>query len=544
MTATGSTISATSSNPPIPTSSSSTNYRRGVEARAALMKGVNVVNDAVAPTIGAKGHDALLGAFEWPYSIATNDGASIAERVKCSDPYEQMGVRLLQEAIGRANKESGDGSTTTCVLTAAILKEGQNYSTANRNFKEELNICLPKILESLDTQSRPVNPEEVWKVASVSAQNEEMGRMIGEIYQQIGKDGVVFWEPSPHTGMSFEIKEGIELKNVGFVHPTFINANAAGPVLDPRQGDRIIVNNPRILICAEKIHSASQINPYAASLMKEGVRELVVFCDEIEPMALAEIEATGLGINPRTGQPVPAFKIIILRAPTLWKDWIYEDFATMTGATVFGVGQAASLKGGASLSWLGTCDKLVAKRGGTDILGTKDISEHVKKLQEASYEHRDYEKRVEWLNSKSAIVRMGARSEVELTHLRLKFDDAKNAAKLALKGGIVAGAGIPLLEAAKALEDMNLPAYGAAILKEALKAPTSQIMKNAGYSDLPESAEKGINVLTGEETDMFEAGIVDPTLTLKNAISAAISVAGTILNCDTLVPYDHETKFS
>lgn len=518
-----STTTANSSSPTIPGSDLNTvpnvNYLKGGSARQALINGVNAVNAAVAPTIGAKGRDALLGAFEWPYSIATNDGASIAEKVKCSDPYENMGANLLKEAINRANKESGDGSTTTCILTAAILREGMKYADTTTNFKEELNACLPTILESIDALSKDVAPEDIWKVAATSAQDEEMGKLIGEIYQKIGKEGVISWEPAPHVGTTYEIKDGVELRGVGFVHPSFVNANGQGPVNDPRKGDRIIVNNAHILISAEKISNASQLEPYVSGLLRTGVTEMVLFCDDIDPIALAEIELTGLGID-RFGNPAKQFRIIVLRAPTLWKDWIYEDFAYMTGATIFGAGLQAQFKGGASLSWLGFAEKLTVRRGSTDVIGTKDLTDYIKTLKEASFDHQEYEKRVEWLNSKAAIVKMGARSEVELTYKRLKFEDAKNAAKMALKGGVVLGGGYALTKAAEKIDNP--------ILKVALQAPTTQIIQNGCEIDWDE---------------LEENGIYDATDVPKNAIKAAISVAGTVLNCDTIVPLEHEQKY-
>ena len=200
------TLDSTSSTVPV------VNYKRRIEARDSLIRGVNAVNDAVAPTIGPDGRDALLGAFEWPYSVATNDGASIAEKVKCEDPYENMGANLMKEAIGRANKESGDGSTTTCILTAAVLKEGSKYADITTvDFKKELNAVLPTVLKGIDKQTRKVEPEDLWKVATTSAQDEEMGKLIGEIYNKIGKEGVISWEPSPREGTEYEIKDGVEL---------------------------------------------------------------------------------------------------------------------------------------------------------------------------------------------------------------------------------------------------------------------------------------------------------------------------------------------
>lgn len=490
------------------------NYLHKDAAKDALLTGIQMVNDAVAPTMGPAGRDAVLAAFEWPYSIITNDGASIAERVKSDDEFEQMGVRLIQEAIGRANKESGDGSTTTCVLTAALLEKGFENPAL---LKEELNNELPTVLESIDKQTKTITPEEAWKVATVSAQDEEMGKMIGEIYQQIGADGVIDWDNSHTQDTFYEIKEGVELKNVTYLHHSFINAGPKGSVSNPMLGDRIVVNNPHILISAEKVHTSTQLEPYVSALKREGIREMVLFVDEIEPLALAEIEATGLGFNPRTRQPVEPFKVIVLKAPTLWRDWIIEDFAKMTGATVFGIGLEAQFKGGASLKWLGTCDKIIVRRNGTDVIGTKDISAHMDKLREQAKDHGELEKRIEWLNSRAAVVKMGARSEVELTHKRLKFEDAKNAAKLALKHGVVLGGGIALRNASEEVSGETM--------RYALNAPMRTIEKNGAKID---------------EKELETNGIYDPAIVVKNAVSAAVSVASTVLNCETLVPLNRE----
>lgn len=494
------------------------NYKKDDEASAALRRGVNLVNRAVAPTYGPTGKDALIGAFEWPYTIATNDGATIAQQVKSDDPYEQMGVRLIQEAIGRANNESGDGSTTTCITTAALLTEGQKHSHIH-NLGREINKHLPKLLSAVDEMTEQIDIKDAKRIATISAQNEEMGSLVGEIYEQIGADGIIDWDTSGTESTYFTVKDGVELRGCGFAHRSFINANAEGFVDNPFKGDRIVLNDPAILMAAEKITSKAQIEPWVSAMAREGKNEFVLFCDEIDPMVMAQIELLGMGI-PMPGQQARAtFKIFIIKAPTLWKDWIYDDFALMTGATVLSVGQAATFKTNtANLGYMGSCEKLIIKKNSTYVIGTKNLDEHIADLKEKAKDQKILEKRIEWLNSKTAVVKLGAGSELELSHKRLKLEDARAAAKMALKGGVVPGAGISLKKAAESLGDSEVEI----LIKNALNAPYEQIKAN-GVKD-PEKA-------------VAQGNIQDPALIIKNTLKAAFSVAGQVLDSTTLMPY-------
>lgn len=506
------------------------NYVKGAEARERLMAGVMAGNEAVAMSYGAKGKDAIIEVLETPHSIITNDGLSILEKVQVDDLVANVGLNLLKESVSRANKQSGDGSTTACILTAAILEEGQKYVDSGEDIKQSLFDALPAVLKSIDDQTRPITPEEIGKVATISAQSEEMGQMIQDIFRQIGKDGIVDWGNSYSPDTSFEIKDGVELKGVGFAANWMANENAKGETANPFEADRAVIKNPRILLTQEKISTVEQLEPYVKALTAEGVHEMVVFFDDIDQTLMNTFALIYLAGSQKYGK----FKFIFLKAPTLWKDWVYEDFALMTGATIIGTNGATWKT--PSLTYLGTCEKLVAFRSHTNVIGTKDLTEHIQRLKDGSKAYPDLAARAEWLNSKSAVVKLGARSEVELTHKRYKLEDAANAAKIALQAGIVAGGGVCLLNASKSVDTSTV---GGKILKEALQAPIRQIIANAGH---PEKfylgGENGFNAKSGKIVNMFDAGIVDPALIPKNAISSAISVAGTVLACDVVIPLD------
>lgn len=490
------------------------NYVKDREARGALMRGVHAVADAVRPSYGAKGKAAVLEVMEAPYSLVVDDGITIAERVKLDDPIEQMGANLIREAISRANKQSGDGSTTAAILTDAILEEGQKYADSNEDVKQQLFDCLPAVQKAIDDQTKPITPEEVHKVATVSCQDETLGKMIGEIFQKIGKDGVVDWDSSYSTETFYDVKDGVELKNVAPAAQWMMNYNSKGEVQNPYEADRAIIKNPKILITRDKINNIHELEPFLQALKQQGTQEMVIFFDEMEATVLQALAMTWLkGI----------FKVICLKAPTLWKDWIYEDFARMTGATI--IGQDGATWKTPTLNYLGTCEKIVAYRHGTNVIGIKDLSEHIKTLEEASKKIPDLAVRVAWLNSKSAIIKIGGRSEVEISHKRYKIEDAVNSAKMALQNGVVVGGGYCLANAADNLPDT----IGGQILKIALKAPLEQIKKN----------ERG-TMATEEELkakDIWDAANIP-----KNAINAAISVAGTVLNCEVAIPLQRDIQ--
>lgn len=483
------------------------------EAKEALMRGVSAVASAVKGTLGAAGHNAILERSINPGHIITNDGVSIAADVKMDDPVENIGANLAKEISQRSDKESGDGTTTSIVLLEAILKEGIKAEGSPMEIKRSLDECLPIILNSIDEQKKEISVDEIASVATVSAESDVLGNILQEIYKEIGKDGIVELDNSNTFDTFYEIKEGVRLRNCGYIAPYMAN-----------EGTKAVYKKPRILITKAKIGTLTDVDGIFQALNEEGINEIVIFCDEIDPTVLSALAFT---------HQKGIFKTLIIKAPTLWKDWIYEDFSKITGATIVD---------GLTKTWknlttkdLGTCDKLITSKEETSVIGIKDVSEHIKNLEELGKQDDQQLIRAGWLQTKAAVLKLGANSESELSYIRLKAEDARNACSLALKDGVVAGGGIALANAIKDLPDT----VGGKILSTALWVPLSQIIANyaSDYSatDPTLRGRTGFNAKTGKLVDMWDEGILDPALVVKNAIKNAISVAGTVLTSRVII---------
>ena len=490
------------------------------EAQEKLMRGVSAVASAVKGTLGAAGHNAILERDVNPGHIITNDGVSIARDVKMTDPVENIGANLAKEISQRSDKDSGDGTTTSVVLLEAILIEGNKCDAHPMEIKRSLDECLPIIIDSIDKQKKAINLDEVHKVATISAEDEKLGMMLQEIYKEIGPEGIVELDNSNTFETFYEIKEGVRLRNCGYMAPYMAN-----------DGNKAVYKNPKILITKRKISTISDIDPLCATLDENGTKELVIFCEEIDNSvvnALAFMHIRGI------------FKTLVIKAPILWKDWLFEDFAKMTGATIIGPETALDWKT-VKIEHLGTCDKLITSRDETSVLGIQDMTDHIAKLKEEGKENDQMLVRAMWLNTKAAILKLGANSESELSYKRLKAEDAVSACSLALKDGVVAGGGIALLNTIGDLPNT----IGGTILKSALMSPLRQIISNAGGDEDKirlGGVAKGYNAKTGEVVDMFEAGIIDPSLVVKNAIKNAISVASTVLTSRVIIVNRKEEK--
>lgn len=502
-----------------PTKRTSNIYMRE-EARRKLVAGVDAAADAAKVTLGAGGANAILEADLMPGHMITNDGVSIVQRIKLEDPVENIGANLIKEVASRSDSEGGDGTTTTTVLLQAIIHAGLDEKESPMDIKRSLDECLPIIHKALDEQTREITPDDVAQVAIVSGENEELGAMLQEIYQEIGKDGIVELDNSNLPETFYEITEGVRLMNAGAFGGYAFN-----------EPGKAVLKKPLILVSKEKLNSTDEIEPLLAGLIQNGRNELVIFADDIDMAVASKLAYTHL-----TG----GFKTLLIKAPTLWKDLITEDFARVTGATVVNAANGITFKT-LRMDHLGSCEKLVATRDETRVIGIKDISEHIADLEEKKKQSGpasdEAKLRLSWLQTKVATLKIGAHSESELSYKRLKAEDARNAAYQALQGGVVPGGGLALLNASGYL---TLDTVGARILREALAAPMRQIKENAGLDDqigevgrLP--SKIGFNARTLEFVNMEEAGIVDPAKVVKNAIKNAISVAGTVLTASVVV---------
>lgn len=475
-----------------------------------LIIGCDKVADAVKLTLGAGGSNAVIEENLPPFHRVTNDGVTIAKSIILADPVENIGANIIKEIAGKAHKESGDGTTTATVLAQAILRSP--YTGNPMEVKKSLDECIPFIESEIDRQKREITVDDVGNVATISGESEEIGKLIQEIYQEIGKEGIIELDNSNLSETFYEIVDGVRIKTGYF-----------GEYSCTQQG-KAIYKNPKILISKEKISTIEQIESIVKKLAQVSISELVIYCEDIDMSVASRIALTHLNGK---------FKIHLIKAPTLWKDWIYEDLPHLLGANPVDFSNGKTFNN-IELDDLGTCDKIISTQEETRLLGTKDISNHIDTLKEKGLTDDQQLLRISWLNTKVGILKLGANSEAELSYKRLKTIDAINASKLALEDGVVCGGGV-------ALSQISLPdTLGGNILKEAIKAPLNQIIENARGEIVDTHFDKdtGYNAKTNEVVNMWEANIIDPAKVVKNSIISAISVAGTILTTRTVITLD------
>jgi len=497
------------------------------EAMEGLINGIRKTRDAIGGTMGTGGANAVIEAMENPGHLTTNDGWTIASSIKFADPLEEMGRKILLEAISRANKQSGDGSSTTTVITAAIIEEGLKHvdTISPQELKRSLEECIPSIADSINEQKRDITVDEVGKVAAISAEDEEIGELIQEIYQQIGKDGIIHWDISKTSEDTYTIGNGITIEGAGYVSPYMAD-------IDETTGNftnQARWKNPKVLITKQKITSAQDVGTLFESMFNQNIKEVVVFCSEYEAPVIADLVRT---------RAARGFKTLLIKMPTLWSDEWFEDLALASGATIINPEAGLSLQE-TTIEHLGTFGHITATKDETFIDGIADLSEHIATLKKENTDQTNL--RASRLNTMTARLFIGAESESALSYKRLKVEDAISAAWQALNGGIVAGGGSCLAEIAQKIPKETV---GGIILGEALKAPAKQIATNAGSPDIQVGDDylnnRGFNSKTGEFVDMFEAHITDPANIVLNAVKNAVSVAASILTVKTIVTIPRE----
>ena len=479
------------------------NFLQGKEARAKLVEGVKKGYNAIKGSYGSAGGNAIIRADVYPFFEATNDGKKILESIKLADSYEMIGLNGMKEVANKSDKESGDGRKTASLLYGAILIEGQKCKDDPMAIKKSLEECLPIVLKSIDNQTKTISENEVGLVASIASENKELGQIFQDIYTQIGRDGIIELDNSGLPTTSYEITEGVRLLNCGYMYPYMGNTD---------KGRACEYKNPDILITKQKITHMSQLDPIIKSLIRNNKIELVIFCDEIDlsvSQALAYLSMNPEGVTIEGKQL--NFKTLVIKAPVLWKDWLFEDFAKITGATIINPPEGTTLKN-LRYEHLGTCEKIITNKKETVVRGTNNVDAHIQALLDTNTDEGKI--RAARLKTKTAILKLGANSDTELSHLRGKALDGRNSAFLAMEGGIVPGAGYSLFEASKHLPNT----IGGQILKKALKYPIDEISNNLG-----EKIDKPIK-------DVFDASIV-----VKNSITNAISVAATQLTTQIVI---------
>lgn len=482
-----------------------------------LAKGINKIASVVGSTMGPRGANVLLEHKLPPYHLLTNDGATIIKAIELIDPIEKLGGSFLKEAAERSNGNSGDGSSTTTILLNAILEEGLKTGNSTLEIKQSLDECLPIIEESIRSQTRQITVEDIPAVARIAGEDEELAQTLGEIYKTIGKDGIIHLEGSGTYDTSYTLIEGVRFVDTGYLSPYMANDR-----------NKAVYEKPKILVTKNKIAHIKDIDPILQALIAQGEKSLVIFTDDMDSnVARVLIE---LQKNPQR-----SINILIIKAPTLWKGYVFEDFAKITGATIIEDASGTSLGNKFKLDWLGTCDTLIVDKEETTVIGISDITEHIKELTEEG--STDSKRRLSWLTTKTAILKLGAKSETELSYRMLKAEDAIFSSRLALQHGVVAGGGLCLLAVTKNLPDT----IGGNILKIALHAPILQITNNAGMAGMTILSENqyegiyGFDVKNGGTIDMYERGIVDAASIVLNAVKNSLGIASILLTTSSVV---------
>ena len=475
------------------------NIKIGKQAQKEMMKGIKVATDAIRLTYGPKGMNAVVENEMYPYHQVANDAQTIIQAIQIDDPIQKRGLGFLKELSDKAHKDSGDGRKTTCIIAQEILEQGFKSTLSGLELKRRLDSQISFIEQKINEKRTKIEVEEVEKIATIAGESKEIGNLIGEIYQRIGKDGIISPEPSGTFETTYSIIEGIRFNDTGYLSPYMAHNSKTAAIYE----------NPTILITKRKIGHINDINPLLEALNRQGKKDLVIFTDDMD---------SGVASIMVKAHQDKIMNILIIKAPVLWKNYIFEDFARVTGATIVEDSTGINYKN-LEMKHLGTCAKITVDKDETTIIPSVDYSEHITQLKQNN--DNDSKLRLSWLQTKTAILKLGANSESEMSYVRLKTEDAINASRLALKDGVVSGGGVCLNEVAEGLDD----SIEGKILQYALQAPLVQNLKNMGLTE-PN---------WGEE-------IVDSSAVVKNAVRNAIALASTILTCGVVVTLPEPTQ--
>ena len=502
-------------------------------ALPAITDAIHIMADTVRPTIG-KGRNVLIEVSRHPFYISTKDSYSIIKNIKFTNPIYKQASRMAKDATDSQNKRSKDGRTAMMLITDAILQEVKKEEPSNHlMLAEQMTALVPMIEKEILSKKKSITISEVKNVASTAADSKVIGEYIQEIYNNVGKDGMIDIESSGTWETHISYIEGVRLPGCGFSSPALVHDPEAKKA--NRTETTAVYEKPSILITKRKIENLSVINPLLWSLThlpqdSKLSSDLIIFYNDMNDNVLSELIAVhGKAMN-----------LCLIKAPALFKDSIYEDFAKMTGAKIVSDETGIFWKD-LPLAVLGTCGKIIVDQEEMRITGIKDISEHIAYLKTKTDEESKV--RLHWLTMKTGILRLGAISEGELSSLRLKTQDAIHSSYLALQDGIVTGAGVSLYDASKILLALNTRAGD--ILAKALQAPAHQIIINGGRN--PENikgfgGENGFNAKTGRVGNLHVAGIVDSAIVVFNSVKNAVGLASLCLHTSGFVAIPAPTQ--
>ena len=518
------------------------------DARDSIKKGVDILAEAVKVTLGPKGRNVILDK-KFGAPTVTKDGVSVAKEIELKEPIENMGAQLVKEVASKTADDAGDGTTTATVLTQAIFGHGIKNVAAGANpmdLKRGVDKAVVAVVENLRKQSKGIKTsEEIAQVASVSANNDqEIGKMIADAMDKVGKDGVITVEEAKGTETDVKIVEGMQFDR-GYLSPYFVTNT------DKMEAE---LEDPYILIYDKKVSNMKELLPILEATAQTG-KPLLIIAEDVEGEALAT-----LVVNKIRG----SLKIAAVKAPGFGdrRKAMLEDIAVLTGGTVISEERGYKLEN-ATLDYLGTAEKINIDKDNTTIVngaGKKtDITAKVNQVKQqienttSDYDKEKLQERLAKLSGGVAILYIGAATEVEMKEKKDRVDDALHATRAAVQEGIVAGGGVALIRAMKALDELTLENEdqntGVTIVKNAIQSPLRTIVENAGGEAsvvvnevLAGKADYGFNAANGEYVNMFKEGIIDPTKVTRLALENASSIASLLLTTECVVTEEPEKE--
>ncbi len=516
------------------------------DARRHLKAGVDIMANAVRTTLGPKGRNVALDK-KFGAPTVTHDGVTVAKEIELENPYQNMGAQLLKEAATKTNDVAGDGTTTATVLAQMIVTEGLKNVAAGANpmlLKRGIEKGTAALVEEIKKMAKQVKgKEDIAHVAAISAADDEIGKLLADVMDKVGKDGVITVEESK-TGLAFETEyvDGMQIDR-GYVTPYFVT--------NPERMESVL-EHPYILISDKKITTHTDIVPLLERLVQMGRRELVIIAEDVEGEALAT-----LVLNKLRG----LLNVLAVKAPGFGdrrKDML-RDIALLTGGTVITEEMGRKLET-AQISDLGQCDKIISTKDDTTFVGgkgsDKDIKGRINEIKAqiekttSDYDKEKLQERLAKLAGGVAVIRVGAATEVELKEKKHRVEDALSATRAAVEEGIVPGGGVALINAVPALDKLQGNddiATGVHILRRALEEPLRQLAENAGHDGAvvvqevrrqqkeQKNLNLGFDVLTEQYADLVASGIIDPAKVTRSALENAASIAAMILTTEALV---------
>jgi len=524
------------------------------EARRSLERGMNKLADAVRVTLGPKGRNVVLDK-KWGAPTITNDGVSIAKDIDLEDPFEKIGAELVKEVAKKTDDVAGDGTTTATVLAWAMVREGLKNVAAGANpmsLKKGIEAAVDAAVASLHELAKPADTkEQIAQVASISAADSEIGQMIADAIDKVGKDGVITVEESQSFGMDMDLVEGMRFDK-GYIAPYFATDT---------ERQEAVLENAYLLLVSSKITSVRDILPVLEKVMQSG-RPLLIIAEDVEGEALAT-----LVVNKIRG----TFKSVAVKAPGFGerRKAMLQDIAILTGATVIAEEVGLKLEN-AAIELLGQARKIVVTKDETTIVEGAGTEEEIKgrvsqikaeiENTDSDYDREKLQERLAKLSGGVAVIKVGAATEVELKEKKHRIEDAVSTTKAAIEEGVVPGGGVALLRSQTAIlavaDSLNGDeATGARMVAKAVEAPLNQIAVNAGLEggvivdkvrNLPSPTE-GLNAATNVYEDLLKAGVIDAAKVTRSALQNAASIAALFLTTECVIvdkPEEHAPSMS